>query len=188
MRLRSATTADLTLLRYWDRKPHVIAATGNDEPADWEAELPRRRDWQELLIAEARGRPVGLIQIIDPAREESHYWGDVEENFRAIDIWIGEESDLGRGYGSEMMRLALERCFADEAIKAVLVDPLASNRRAHRFYERLGFRRVERRVFGSDDCLVYRLERDAWRGMPPSAQTAAGQTACCPLRREGTGW
>jgi ribosomal protein S18 acetylase RimI-like enzyme len=62
---------------------------------------------------------------------------------RAIDIWIGEAADLGRGYGTRMMRHALERCFADPAVKAVLIDPLASNTRARRFYERLGFRCIE---------------------------------------------
>jgi aminoglycoside 6'-N-acetyltransferase len=44
----------------------------------------------------------------------------------------------------------------------VLIDPLASNTRAHRFYERLGFEFVERRRFGADDCFVYRLPRAAW--------------------------
>ncbi len=58
-----------------------------------------------------------------------------------------------------MMRLALERCFADPQVSAVLIDPLASNTRAHRFYERLGFRFVERRRFGADECFVYRLDR-----------------------------
>lgn len=62
-----------------------------------------------------------------------------------------------------MMRLALDRCFADAAVKAVLVDPLAANTGSHRFYERLGFAAVERRLFGADDCLVYRLDRDRWR-------------------------
>jgi aminoglycoside 6'-N-acetyltransferase len=62
-----------------------------------------------------------------------------------------------------MMRLALERCFADPAVTAVLVDPLAANTRALRFYERLGFARAERRMFGEDDCYVYRLERQVWR-------------------------
>ena len=56
--------------------------------------------------------------------------------------------------------MAIERCFADPAVAAILIDPLAANTRAHRFYERLGFRRVDRRVFaGVDDCLVYRLDR-----------------------------
>jgi hypothetical protein len=33
--------------------------------------------------------------------------------------------------------------------------------RAHRFYERLGLRFVERRRFGNDDCFVYRLAHPA---------------------------
>jgi aminoglycoside 6'-N-acetyltransferase len=33
---------------------------------------------------------IGFVQIIDPAREESHYWGDAPGGLRAIDIWIGE--------------------------------------------------------------------------------------------------
>lgn len=164
MRLRPARPSDLDLLRSWDAKPHVIAATGDDGPFDWESELPRQPEWRELLIAEAEGRPIGVLQIIDPAEEETHYWGEVEPHLRAIDIWIGEEADLGRGYGTTMMRLALERCFAEASVSAVLIDPLASNEPAHRFYERLGFERVERRRFGPDDCYVYRLDRQAWRG------------------------
>lgn len=62
--------------------------------------------------------PIGFIQIIDPVREESHYWGDVAENLRAIDIWIGAETDLGKGYGTKMMQLALVRCFADLSVTA----------------------------------------------------------------------
>jgi aminoglycoside 6'-N-acetyltransferase len=164
MRLRPARPSDLDLLLYWDSKPHVIAATGDDGPFDWESELPRKPEWRELLIAEAEGRPIGVLQIIDPAEEETHYWGEVAPDLRAIDIWIGEETDLGRGYGTTMMRLALERCFAEASVSAVLIDPLASNERAHRFYERLGFERIERRRFGPDDCYVYRLDRQARRG------------------------
>ena len=163
MDLRPANPSDLAVLRYWDTKPHVMAAGGNGDIIDWKSELRRTFDWREYLIAEVDSRPIGMVQIIDPAKEETHYWGEVEANLRAIDIWIGEESDLGRGFGTEMMGLALARCFAVEAVKAVLIDPLASNRRAHRFYERLGFGLVERRTFGTDACLVYRLDRMGWR-------------------------
>jgi len=161
--LRLATLADLPLLQYWDEQPHVMDSDPNDD-WDWEPELIRTPDWREQLIAELDGRPIGFVQIIDPAREETQYWGDVQENLRAIDIWIGEESDTGKGYGTEMMRLALRRCFADPEVAAVLLDPLASNTAAHRFYERLGFRFVERRMFGADDTFVYRLERENFAG------------------------
>ena len=159
--LRSTNSADLALLRHWDEQPHVVASGPNDDWG-WEVELDRAPEWREQLIAEIDGRPLGFIQIIDPAREESNYWGNVTENLRAIDIWIGEEKDLGKGYGTKMMQLALDRCFTDPLVKAVLVDPLASNTRAHRFYERLGFQFVEQRWFGDDDCFVYRLNRADW--------------------------
>jgi aminoglycoside 6'-N-acetyltransferase len=165
MKLRPATIGDLELLKHWDEQPHVQAASGNDDWFDWETELQRNPPWRELLIAEVGGRPVGAIQIIDPAEEETHYWGDVESNLRAIDIWIGETTDLGRGLGSRMMQAALERCFAAADVTAVLIDPLAANTRAHRFYERLGFRAVERRVFDRDECIVYRLRRAEWEDM-----------------------
>jgi aminoglycoside 6'-N-acetyltransferase len=61
-----------------------------------------------------------------------------------------------------MMHLALARCFADPSVTAVIIDPLESNVRARRFFERLGFVEVERRTFGLDVCVVYRLERGAW--------------------------
>jgi aminoglycoside 6'-N-acetyltransferase len=156
--LRAATPADLDLLRRWDEQPHVLASDPNDDWG-WEAELARSPDWREQLIAEVDGRPIGFIQIIDPHREESHYWGDIPKNLRAIDVWIGSEADLGRGYGTEMMKLALKRCFSGPRVSAVLVDPLASNTRSHRFYDRLGFRFLERRRFGKDDTCVCRLER-----------------------------
>jgi aminoglycoside 6'-N-acetyltransferase len=163
MRLRLATPVDAPLLRYWDTKPHVIAARGDDSFIDWNAELARKSEFDEWVIAEVDGRPIGVMQICDAAHEETHYWGDVEEGLGAIDIWIGEEADLGRGHGTTMMRLAIQRCFDQPAMKAVVIDPLASNTRAHRFYERLGFQFVERRTFGDDDCLVLRLDRAMWR-------------------------
>jgi aminoglycoside 6'-N-acetyltransferase len=161
MELRLATPDVVELLRRWDAQPHVRAASPNDDWA-WEVELERSPDWREQLIAELGGRPVGFIQIIDPALEENRYWRDSPSGLRAVDIWIGEEADLGRGYGTEMMRLALARCFKNPTVSAVLIDPLASNVRAQRFYQRLGFQFIERRRFGEDDCFVYRLERSRY--------------------------
>jgi aminoglycoside 6'-N-acetyltransferase len=102
------------------------------------------------------------MQICDPQRETSHYWGEIAPDLRAIDIWIGAPADRGKGHGAEMMRLALERCFADPRVTGIVIDPLASNSRAHRFYQRMGFKPVGRRSFGNDDCLVHELTRGDW--------------------------
>jgi aminoglycoside 6'-N-acetyltransferase len=160
--LRNATLADATLLRYWDTQPHVIQSDPNDD-WHWEVELTRDPEWRELLIAELSGSAIGFVQIIDPLEEDTHYWGDVEKNLRAIDIWIGEAENLARGYGTAMMNLAIARCFDDPSVTSILIDPLASNTRAHRFYQRLGFRFVEARTFGEDECYVYQLNRRDWK-------------------------
>jgi len=161
--LRPATPDDLAILRHWDEQPHTVASDPNDD-WEWEKELPRRPPWREQLMAELDGRPLGFVQIIDPAEEETHYWGDVPPNLRAIDIWIGEAEDLGRGYGTVMMTQAIERCFADPQVSEILIDPLETNTRAHRFYERMGFEFVENRTFDENDyCRVYHLTRDRWQ-------------------------
>ena len=103
MRLRPATPDDLDLLRRWDAAPHIIASKGTEDWG-WEQELARCPDWREQLMAEVEGAPIGFIQIIDPAREDTHYWGDCPAGLRAIDIWIGEQAYLGRRFGTETPR------------------------------------------------------------------------------------
>ncbi|TRX52025.1 acetyltransferase [Fulvivirga sp. M361] len=159
--LRQATIQDLDLLSYWDEQPHVIASDPDDD-WDWDVELRRYPSWREQLVAELERRPIGFIQIIDPALEDTHYWGKVPPNLRAIDIWIGLEQDLGKGYGTQMMCLALDRCFATLEVTSVWIDPLATNIKAIRFYERIGFKFVEPRRFGMQDCMIYRFDREDW--------------------------
>jgi aminoglycoside 6'-N-acetyltransferase len=160
--LRHARLADIPLLRRWESEPHIVEISGDDGGWDWETEIAQDVSWREMLIAELGGSPIGFIQIIDPHEEETHYWGDCESGLRAIDIWIGEADCLGRGYGTQMMRQALDRCFSVPDVQAVLIDPLASNERAIRFYRKIGFQFVERRTFGDDDCFVMRLERTSF--------------------------
>jgi len=168
--LRRATPNDAVWLDLWDTDADVIACSTDDPNAtvafndvDWTEELAAQDAFSQYYIAEVDGRPIGAMQICDPRLESSHYWGEIAPNLRAVDIWIGAAADRSRGHGSEMMRIALDRCFADPRVTAVVIDPLASNVRAHRFYARLGFKPVGRRQFGADDCLVHELTRRDWR-------------------------
>ncbi|MEM8771848.1 MAG: GNAT family N-acetyltransferase [Pseudomonadota bacterium] len=167
MILRRATVDDAAMLEEWRTRAHVLAAFGTEEPPNWREELSIDEDWHDPVIAEIDGRPIGYMEIIDPAREATHYWGEIEPNLRAIDIFIADKSDLRKGYGRRMMALALARCFGSSRVTAVIIDPLASNRKAIRFYERLGFQHLGNRFFGNDDndeneCAVMRLDRSAW--------------------------
>jgi aminoglycoside 6'-N-acetyltransferase len=167
LHLRKATPDDLATLRRWNDQSHLIATIGPAADWNWTYELARTPDWRELLIAELDGTPIGFVQLIDPHREETHYWGDVGPHKRAIDIWIGEAARLGKGYGTQMMQLALAQCFADPLVREVLVDPRLTNEGAQRFYRRLGFRFVAERTLGGDRCAVYGLSRAAWEKQQP---------------------
>lgn len=160
--LRPATIEDLDLLLHWDEQAHVKAAVPDDD-WDWQNELKQSPEWREQLIAELNGRAIGFCQIIDPQLEETQYWGNVGADLRALDIWIGEADALGRGYGTEIMKLLITRCFAAANVSAILIDPLKSNVAAIRFYERLGFEFVEERCFTDVVCSVYRLQRTHWK-------------------------
>jgi aminoglycoside 6'-N-acetyltransferase len=162
---------DVALLDRWDLDPAVIAATSDDPDQPkafgdtyWPDELAMQDEHYRYYIAELDGRPIGGMQIIDPHLEKTHYWGEIEPHLRAVDIWIGEAEARGLGHGERMMRLALDLCFADPAVTAVIIDPLLSNFRAHRFYQRLGFKPEGERRLGDDDdlCLVHRLTRAGW--------------------------
>ncbi|MDJ0684955.1 MAG: GNAT family N-acetyltransferase [Alphaproteobacteria bacterium] len=159
LHLRLATLEDIPLLDRWERQPHVQQSVGADGPWDWRAAVTAQVDWRRILIAEEDGRPVGFMQMLDPARDEDQYWGPTGPGFRALDIWIGAPEDLGRGLGSAMMRLAIDACFAEPGVQVILIDPLARNTQAHRFYRRLGFVEIGPRRLGDDDCLVFQLQK-----------------------------
>lgn len=156
--LRNATINDLDLLQSWDKQKHVITSDPNSD-WDWETELTYTPIWRQQLIAQLDDQPLGFIQIIDPEQEETHYWGKVEKDLRAIDLWIGQKENLGKGYGTIMMQRAIEICFADIPVTAILVDPLENNKKAIKFYKKLGFKFVENRFFDEDYCSIYKLHR-----------------------------
>ncbi len=157
--LRLAVPSDVPTLERWDRAEHVIAVSGDDEPWDW----PREIDvpWQEVWIGEVDDRPIGVVVVLDAAGEPTNYWGDasgpVSPGTCAIDIWIGEPEAVGRGYGTAMMKHAIDRAFDAHGAHTILIDPLVTNTRAIDFYRSLGFTDVGPRRFGQDDCLVLQL-------------------------------
>jgi aminoglycoside 6'-N-acetyltransferase len=57
-----------------------------------------------------------------------------------------------------MMKLTIERCFENPEVDGILIDPLKSNIKAHRFNERLGFEFIEERSFDETICYVYELK------------------------------
>ena len=88
---------------------------------------------QQLLVVEARGRPVatGTLGIIPNLSYRGRPWAFVEG-------LVVDSSARGKGYGEALLRYAIEEARRAGCYKV----SLTSNKRrteAHRFYEKLGF-------------------------------------------------
>ncbi len=88
---------------------------------------------EEMFVVEDDGRPIGCFQLTYlPGLMRRGMWRGMIEVVHVAD------GLRGRGYGSEMMRWALEHCRE----RGCGMVQLTSNKKrtdAHRFYERLGF-------------------------------------------------
>lgn len=154
-------TADVELIEQWDEDPVVRAAIDGRgaDWYDWPIELARDVAWRELLIAEEAGRAVGFVQLTDANDEETGYWNDPPAGSWAIDIWLGDAADRGRGLGTEVMDAAIRRVFEQHHATSIVIDPLASNSRAIEFYRRLGFAEIDDQLLDDEKCIVMQLHR-----------------------------
>ena len=147
------------LLDVMSNAPHVFPSLGTDQPWDWPREV--EASWQEVWIIDlsATTKPIGVVVVLDAATDPSGYWGEVSPGTCAIDIWISDASQLRKGYGTVMMKHAIDRCFHVHNAHTILIDPLAENDGAISFYQHLGFEVIGPRTFGADECIVLRLRR-----------------------------
>ena len=99
------------------------------------------REWFETKVL--TGIVEQFVIGIKESGEEigSQYFRDVDrEKHRAeYGIYIGREDMLGKGYGSEVMELALEYARTDMKMKEIDLRVLESNIRARKVYEKAGF-------------------------------------------------
>lgn len=159
VKLRPATPSDAVMLQRWQKAEHVQAGLP-DLDWDWPEQLREVPDWIEYFIAEYDGKPVGFLELLDPKLETWDYWKVSETGLRALDIWIGEAEYLGRGIGTQMMHQAIDHCFSNPDVKAIILDVLLHNEGAMRLYERIGFKYTHNEVLDGEECRIYRLNRD----------------------------
>jgi RimJ/RimL family protein N-acetyltransferase len=138
------TGRDLPMVHAWLQRPHV--AEWWREPTTL-AEL--ERDYvpgtttgssTRAYIAILDGEPVGFIQSYVAMGSGEGWWEqETDPGTRGIDQFLANAEQLGRGIGSAMVRLFVERLFEDPAVTKVQADPSPENQRAIRCYRRAGF-------------------------------------------------
>jgi GNAT superfamily N-acetyltransferase len=90
---------------------------------------------QEMIMVEQNGAPIGCFQITYlPGLMRRGMWRGMIEVVHVAD------GQRGQGIGSEMMHWALDRC-RDRGCGMVQLTSNKKRPDAHRFYERLGFKK-----------------------------------------------
>ena len=76
---------------------------------------------------------VGLLKI------------DYKDGKASLGIFIGEEDNLSKGYGSEAIKLLIEYGFKELRLHNIMLTVLSNNPRAIKCYEKCGFKEFGRR-------------------------------------------
>jgi aminoglycoside 6'-N-acetyltransferase len=108
---------------------HWWGTSGPDRAAD---DLYEDKD-QAAFAIELDGVLVGSIQYAEENESDYRHAG--------IDLFLGTEHQ-NRGLGTDALRTLARHLFEDRGHHRLTIDPAASNERAIRAYERVGFRRV----------------------------------------------
>jgi aminoglycoside 6'-N-acetyltransferase len=136
--LRPVTLDDLPRLLEILREPEV--ARHWSEPDD-------DFDRHELLAGdEADGAERVTTFVITAGGETIGWiaaWEKLHRDYRhaGIDLFL-TTAQQGRGYGTEAIRLVCRFLFEERGHHRITIDPAASNMRAIRAYEQVGFKRV----------------------------------------------
>ena len=177
MRLVAPSERDAPVLARWSEDTEYLRAVDSDyarplSPEEFAHRLspdqadPNRLEFHIRTLAD--DRLIGFVAL-----------HSVEWNNRAalLAIGIGEPEFLGQGYGTDALQLILRFAFHELNLYRVSLDVIASNTRAIRTYEKLGFQREGRmraavqRDGHRTDRIFMGLLRDEWSEL----QAASGE-------------
>jgi len=171
IRRMRADRDDHELVVRWRNEPHVAAWwSTDDEPTPITLEHvaamygPGAGDasWATACIITVGDRPVGYVQFYPWAHEadEAREMGvPVIDGSYGLDIFIGEPDLIDRGLGSRTVALLARHLFEErDATNVALLTPVG-NERAHRAYEKAGFRKVKQTL---DTDVVGGERRMSW--------------------------
>jgi RimJ/RimL family protein N-acetyltransferase len=135
--LRLVREGDLPLVRRWLADRELSKFTGRRLPyglgPGWTADP---HDAQFVILLREGGRPVGICGL---------YGISFRERTAEVGIVLGERDTWGQGYGPEALRLLLDHASRDLGLAQISLCVHATNGRAIRAYEKVGFT-VERRL------------------------------------------
>ena len=161
VRLRPLIIDDLTKMVVWNGDDELQVFVDCNLPDNlselerWFYENIPRRNYQIFAIETAAGKVIGDLEL------DHINWNKHEAELR---IRIGDKKSLGKGYGTEALRLLLEYWFEEKKFKRIYLRVYQFNHRAIRCYLKNGFKQIgilQRRQENWKDIIL--MEIDAGR-------------------------
>ena len=135
---RSATRADLPMLREWLKTPDVVRWWGDPTEQYTLLEEDLDEPGMTMLIVSLGGTPFAYAQHYAVHRWPQPHFEHLPAGARAIDAFVGVPAMLGKGHGSAFLRLLATKLITAGA-PTVAIDPDIANARAQAAYARAGF-------------------------------------------------
>lgn len=140
LHLRPMTVADTKNIVTWRNREFVRKNFIYQEFFTEEGHL----QWIKTQVE--TGHVVQFILCLEEGRDiGSVYFRDIDRVAGTAEygIFIGEADALGKGYGTQAARLALQYAFETMGLRKVFLRVLAENLGARKSYEHAGFRLIE---------------------------------------------
>ena len=148
IRFRPLTRLDFPAIVAWLHEPHV--AEWWTDPSDI-ASIERQygpcvdgTDPTRVFVILAGDRPVGLIQTYRLDDNPDYAAAVGVENGAGVDLFVGDPTVVGGGFGSSALRLFLDQVvwqiYPD--LSKCMAGPSVRNLRSQRAFEKAGFARV----------------------------------------------
>ena len=162
--LRPMTDDDLPLLHGWLQRAHVAEWWGGED-ARLDFEQVRAKYLPRVMAAERVTPYIATLDGVPFAYAQSYvalgcgggWWEDeTDPGVRGIDQFLAERSQLGQGLGTRLVNALVALLFANPHVTKIQADPVPSNLRAIRCYEKAGFTAV-RTVVTPDGPALYMI-------------------------------
>jgi len=162
---RKFKNQDMPIFSEWAKKPYIKniwfqeGYTPFNEYKKKYTEKIKGNGCDYPFIIYIDDKPIGYIQTSDLyayrtlCKNPKGLFINEEPGTFCLDLFIGEENYLNKGYGTEIVKAFVNKLLTEFKAKKIVLDPACSNKRAIRCYEKAGFVVTKREHDGVNECL-----------------------------------
>lgn len=148
---RKMTIDYLPLYYAWAEKDHVKNTWFLDGYASVDSikETIEGNGYDYSLLILLDDKAIGYLQYCDLfayrniCLDPKPLYKNEPEGTMCMDLFIGEDEYLNKGYGTSIVKKFCEFLFSQSGVQRILIDPSVDNLRAIRCYEKAGFKKIK---------------------------------------------